>query len=183
MDRISASLINPQQAYQWWLSAWQTIKPLLIAGHRLHVEVRQEKRSDHQNARQHAKIKRLTAEHDALRGVPTELIACLIDARDDVAAELQRCREAAGYPSTDRRLAAQETLIARVDAAIAAAEDHPPAQPVKRMSADEIRATFLSHGFEIKPGFDDLKPYVYAAARAIETECAAAWGVNLEGGV
>lgn len=49
MDRISASLINPQQAYQWWLSAWQTIKPLLIAGHRLHVEVRQEKRSDAQN--------------------------------------------------------------------------------------------------------------------------------------
>lgn len=49
MDRIQAALINPQQAYQWWLSAWQTIKPLLIAGHRLHVEVRPEKRSDHQN--------------------------------------------------------------------------------------------------------------------------------------
>ncbi len=49
MDRISASLINPQQAHAWWLSAWQTIKPLLIAGHRLHVEVRQEKRSDPQN--------------------------------------------------------------------------------------------------------------------------------------
>lgn len=49
MDRISASLINPQQAYQWWLSAWQTIKPLLIAGHRLHVEVRKEKRSDAQS--------------------------------------------------------------------------------------------------------------------------------------
>lgn len=49
MDRIQAALINPQQAYQWWLSAWQTIKPLLIAGHRLHVEVRPEKRSDPQN--------------------------------------------------------------------------------------------------------------------------------------
>lgn len=49
MNRIQAALINPQQAYQWWLSAWQTIKPLLIAGHRLHVEVRQEKRSDPQN--------------------------------------------------------------------------------------------------------------------------------------
>lgn len=49
MDRIQAALINPQQAYQWWLSAWQTIKPLLIAGHRLHVEIRQEKRSDPQN--------------------------------------------------------------------------------------------------------------------------------------
>jgi len=64
---------------------------------------------------------------DALRDVPTELIACLIDARDDVAAELQRCREAAGYPSTDRRLAAQEALLERVDAAISAAtgENNP----------------------------------------------------------
>lgn len=74
-----------------------------------------------------ADIERLTSEHGALRGVTTELIACLIDARDDVAAELQRCREAAGYPSTDRRLEAQEALIARVDAAISAAtgEDRP----------------------------------------------------------
>ena len=68
--------------------------------------------------RQHAEIERLTVERDALRGVPTELIACLIDARDDMAAELQRCREAAGYPSTDRRLEAQETLLERVDAEI-----------------------------------------------------------------
>jgi hypothetical protein len=74
-----------------------------------------------------ADIERLTSESGALRGVPTELIACLIDARDDVAAELQRCREAAGYPSTDRRLAAQETLLERVDAAISAAtgENNP----------------------------------------------------------
>jgi len=74
-----------------------------------------------------AETERLTVERDALRGVPTELIACLIDARDDVAAELQRCREAAGYPSTDRRLAAQETLLERVDAAISAAtgENNP----------------------------------------------------------
>ena len=49
MDRMQADLINPQQAYQWWLTAWQTIKPMLIAGHRLHVEVRPEKRSVPQN--------------------------------------------------------------------------------------------------------------------------------------
>jgi len=61
MDRIQAALINPQQAYQWWLSAWQTIKPLLIAGHRLHVEVRQEKRSDPQNARLHAMLQQIAS--------------------------------------------------------------------------------------------------------------------------
>lgn len=71
--------------------------------------------------RQHAEIERLTAERGALRGVTTELIACLIEARDDVAAELQRCRELAGYPSTDRRLAAQEAMLARIDAAIISA--------------------------------------------------------------
>lgn len=50
-----------------------------------------------------------------------DLLACLIEARDDVAAELQRCRELAGYPSTDRRLAAQEAMLARIDAAIISA--------------------------------------------------------------
>lgn len=72
-------------------------------------------------------LERMTSERGALRGIHTELIACLIDARDDVAAELQRCREAAGYPSTDRRLEAQEALIARVDSAISAAtgENNP----------------------------------------------------------
>lgn len=49
MDRMQAALTNPQQAYAWWLKAWQTIKPMLIAGHRMHVEVRDEKRSDPQN--------------------------------------------------------------------------------------------------------------------------------------
>ena len=49
MDRIQAALINAQQAYQWWSSTWPTIKTMMIAGHRLHVEIRPEKRSDQQN--------------------------------------------------------------------------------------------------------------------------------------
>lgn len=32
---------------------------------------------------------------------------------------------------------------------------------------DTIRAVFLANGFKIKPGHDDLKPYVYQAARAL----------------
>lgn len=47
--RHTARLINAHQAYQWWASNWPTIKAMLMAGHRLHVEVRQEKRSDPQN--------------------------------------------------------------------------------------------------------------------------------------
>ena len=31
----------------------------------------------------------------------------------------------------------------------------------------QIREVFLAHGFTIKPGCDDLKPYVYAAAKAL----------------
>lgn len=34
-------------------------------------------------------------------------------------------------------------------------------------SDEEIRQVFLDHGFTTKPGCDDLKPYVYAAARAL----------------
>ncbi len=32
---------------------------------------------------------------------------------------------------------------------------------------DDIRREFLAAGFTIKPGHDDLKPYVYEAARRI----------------
>jgi hypothetical protein len=33
------------------------------------------------------------------------------------------------------------------------------------MTDAQIREVFLAAGFEIKPGCDDLKPYVYKAAR------------------
>ncbi len=42
-----------------------------------------------------------------------------------------------------------------------------PAEPGEVLSKDEIREVFLANGFTIKPGHDDLKPYVYAAAREI----------------
>lgn len=51
-----------------------------------------------------------------------QLRNALIDARDDVQAELQRCTELAGRPATDRRLAAQVALALDVDIAIADAE-------------------------------------------------------------
>lgn len=38
----------------------------------------------------------------------------------------------------------------------------------KPLSKDAIREIFLAHGFTVKPGCDDLKSYVYDAARAIE---------------
>jgi len=42
---------------------------------------------------------------------------------------------------------------------------HPPRAPLTR---DEIRSIFMAHGFTIKEGCDDLKEYVYEAARALE---------------
>jgi len=35
------------------------------------------------------------------------------------------------------------------------------------MTDGEIKDVFLANGFSIKPGCDDLQPYVYAAARAL----------------
>ena len=35
------------------------------------------------------------------------------------------------------------------------------------LSDEQIKAVFLSHGFKIKDGLSDLKPYVYEAARAL----------------
>jgi hypothetical protein len=42
------------------------------------------------------------------------------------------------------------------------------------VSDDTIRAVFIANGFEIKPGYNDLKPYVYAAARALLAHAAEA---------
>jgi hypothetical protein len=44
-----------------------------------------------------------------------------------------------------------------------------PATPAQQpLSKTQIKAIFLANGFTIKDGLDDLKPYVYDAARAIE---------------
>jgi hypothetical protein len=72
--RQSAALFNPQQAHAVWSSLWSAhIKPTLIAGQRLIVEVKPETRSTEQNRRMWAMLtdisrqvewygKRLTAE-------------------------------------------------------------------------------------------------------------------------
>ena len=46
-------------------------------------------------------------------------------------------------------------------------------EPVKVPSDAEIREVFLANGFTIKPGHDDLKPYVYQSARALIARCGA----------
>ena len=53
-ERITLPLINPVQAHQAIEAAWRHAKALLMAGHRLTLEVRPEKRSDAQNRLLHA---------------------------------------------------------------------------------------------------------------------------------
>ena len=53
-ERITLSLINPVQAHQALSTAWRHAKAWLMAGHRLTLEVRPEKRSDAQNRLLHA---------------------------------------------------------------------------------------------------------------------------------
>ena len=106
-----------------------------------------------------------------------QLRNALIDARDDVQAELQRCTELAGRPSTDRRLAAQVALALDVDLAIADADKwlaEQPAQSVAQPPTDEwlldsAGATLYMH----------KRPAVDRLVRA----CADAWGVTLADGI
>lgn len=55
-DRLTATLWNPQQAHQVIGQAWQHAKNLLMAGHRLELEVRPQKRNLPQNAKLHAML-------------------------------------------------------------------------------------------------------------------------------
>lgn len=54
--KLSLRLHNAQQAYQAIQNAWQWAKPLLIAGHRLTLEIRQETRSDAANRLLHSRL-------------------------------------------------------------------------------------------------------------------------------
>jgi len=47
----TATLFNPQQAHVCLLDAWNKIKPQLMAGHKLQLEVKRQKRSTAQNRR------------------------------------------------------------------------------------------------------------------------------------
>jgi len=106
-----------------------------------------------------------------------QLRNALIDARDDVQAELQRCTELAGRPATDRRLAAQVALALDVDIAIAAADQWLAGQPavVQPLTDEQIAVAF---GW--KPGYGSMLLTVEReTGRAIQRACADAWGVTL----
>ncbi len=63
-ERITLPLINPVQAHQAIETAWRHAKALLMAGHRLTLEVRPEKRSDAQNRRLWAMLSDISAQVD-----------------------------------------------------------------------------------------------------------------------
>lgn len=64
MDAIKAHLINPVQARQPFENAWHQAKSALMAGHRLVLELKPEKRSDSQNKLLHALIGEIAASHE-----------------------------------------------------------------------------------------------------------------------
>ena len=47
------------------------------------------------------------------------------------------------------------------------AETHASVQGLKLLNQDEVRNIFLAHGFTVKEGQSDLKPYVFEAAKAL----------------
>ena len=49
MEPIKLGLFNAHQAHQCLMQAWMAIKPALLSGQRLHLEIRAENRSDPQN--------------------------------------------------------------------------------------------------------------------------------------
>ena len=63
-ERIALPLINPVQAHQAIETAWRHAKAWLMAGHRLTLEVRPEKRSDAQNRRLWAMLADISAQVD-----------------------------------------------------------------------------------------------------------------------
>lgn len=54
MDRVTLSLWEPVQAHKAIMHAWSHAKNAVMAGHRLTLEIRPEKRSDAQNRLLHA---------------------------------------------------------------------------------------------------------------------------------
>ena len=63
-ERITLPLLNPVQAHQAIETAWRHAKAWLMAGHRLTLEVRPEKRSDAQNRRLWAMLADISAQVD-----------------------------------------------------------------------------------------------------------------------
>ena len=63
-ERITLSLFEPVQAHKALMHAWVQAKALLMAGHRLVIEVRPEKRSDAQNRRLWAMLRDISEQVD-----------------------------------------------------------------------------------------------------------------------
>ena len=64
-EKMTLRLWQPVQAHQAIATAWaECVKPMLLAGHRLVLEVKPEKRSIPQNARLHAMLTELAAQCD-----------------------------------------------------------------------------------------------------------------------
>lgn len=57
METIRKGLTDVHAAHQFLMALWVAIKPDLLAGNKLHIEVRSEKRSDPQNRRMWAMLK------------------------------------------------------------------------------------------------------------------------------
>lgn len=63
-EALRAHLINPVQGHQAFGSAWMRAKALLMAGHRLTLELKPEGRSDSQNKLLHALITEIASAHE-----------------------------------------------------------------------------------------------------------------------
>lgn len=63
-DRITLALWEPVQAHKALMHAWTHAKAWLMAGHRLTLEVRPEKRSDAQNRRLWAMLRDISVQVD-----------------------------------------------------------------------------------------------------------------------
>ena len=57
-------LYNPQQARDPFVKAWELAKSMLMAGHRLTLEVKPETRNEAQNALLHAMLTEIAAERE-----------------------------------------------------------------------------------------------------------------------
>ena len=98
--------------------------------------------------------------------VPSDAESWLEEAIDEVvvaALEEGMCGKAMGdTPLTD---SAKAGAMQRIRALLA--RYGRPRTPEKLPTNAQIREVFLANGFTIKPGHDDLKPYVYEAAREL----------------
>ena len=64
MGTIRLGLFNAHQAHKVFMEVWMLVKPVLLAGHRLQIEVRKEKRSDPQNRRMWAMLRDISQQVD-----------------------------------------------------------------------------------------------------------------------